>query len=110
MSECAQAVSYAGTYETLNLNNRLAYQTAQKPWTTAEIKRLRYLWDDLGLTAGEIGKILGRSRGAVTGAARRHGMARRDCPIRTVYRPDLIKQRQIELARIAAVEELLRAA
>lgn len=98
------------TFQDLNLNNRLTYRASQREWTNREVERLRYLWDDLGLTAGEIAPLMSRSRNAVLGAVRRHNLSRRDCPIRTVWKPDLIRQRQIELARIAAIEELMGAA
>jgi len=83
----------------------LTYRNKPKPWTTVEVARLRHMWDELGLTAGDIAKVMGRSREAVCAAARRHGMARRNTPI--AQKPDMIRQREIELGRQAAIAEMM---
>lgn len=101
-------VSQVGTLVDLSLNQRLTYRTKQREWTNREVERLRYLWDELGCTSGECATLLGRTRSAITAAVRRHGLSSRVSPI--PVKPDLIRQRQMELARIAAIEELLRAA
>lgn len=97
----------AGTFDCLNLNARLTYRGQSRPWTNKDEARLRYLWDDLGMTARECGKLMGRSHNSILSACRRFDLSRRDCPIRTVWKPDLVRQRQAELARIAAIEELM---
>ena len=91
----------------LNMTNRLTYRNTPRDWTTKDVQRLRYLWDELGCTSGECAKLLGRTRSAILGAVHRHGMTKRGCPIPT--KPDLVRQRQQELARIAAIDELMRA-
>lgn len=103
-----QAAFQDGAFADLNLNNRLTYRAKSRGWTNKDVARLRYLWDTLGCTSYECATLMGRSRSAITAAARRHNLSRRDCPI--PVKPDLIRQRQAELARIAAIEELLRAA
>ena len=103
-----QAAFQNGAFDTLNLTNRLTYRTTQRGWTNKDVQRLRYLWDELGCTSGEIATLMGRSRSAICGAVQRHGLQKRGSPI--PVRPDLIRQRQEQLARIAAIEELMRAA
>jgi len=83
----------------------MAFGVKQKVWTTREVERLRKLWD-MGCTAGQIGDALGRSRNSICSAARRFGLPERGCPIPT--KPDLVRQRQEELARLAVIDELMR--
>jgi hypothetical protein len=85
----------------------VTYRPQQRPWTTGEVKRLTVMWE-MGCTAGQIADVLGRTRNSICGAARRYELESRKSPIAS--KPDLIKQRQIELARIAAIEELMRVA
>jgi hypothetical protein len=94
--------------QSCNMQNRLTYRGQSRAWTNKDVARLRYLWDELGCTSGECAKLMGRSRSAITAAVCRHGLKARGCPI--PVKPDLIRQRQEELARIAAIEELMRAA
>ncbi len=103
-----EPVCRVGAFSDLNLTNRLTYRPQSRGWTNKDVQRLRYLWDELGCTSYECATLMGRSRSAITAAARRHGLQSRACPIPA--KPDLIRQRQIELARIAAIEELMRAA
>ena len=102
-----EAQSRDGSFVDLNLTNRLTYRTAQKGWTTGDVKRLTYLWS-IGCTSGEIAELMGRTRSAICAAARRHDLPRRDCPIGT--KPDLIRLREMELGKRAAIQELLKAA
>ena len=95
-------------FQALSLARPLTYRTQQRAWTNKDVERLRYLWDELGLTSYECAALMGRSRSAITAAARRHGLSSRTSPIPA--KPDLIRQRQEQLARIAAIEELMRAA
>lgn len=90
----------------LNMSYRLTYRTSQRDWAATDIQRLRYLWDELGCTSGECAKLMGRTRSAIMGAVRRHNMSKRECPI--PVSPNLVHQREVELARIAAIDELMR--
>jgi hypothetical protein len=77
----------------------------QRGWTTGEVKKLRQLWD-MGCTADEIGEALGRSRNSICSAARRYQLPSRGCPI--PKKVDLVRQRQEELGRMAAIQALLK--
>lgn len=81
----------------------------QREWMTGEVRKLRAMWE-LGFTASQIGAAMGRSRHSICSAARRYDLPARPCPIGSHAKPDLVRQRQEELGRIAAFEELLRAA
>lgn len=52
-------------------------------WTENLTERLRLLWND-GASSGVIAALLGVSRDAVTGKARRMSLQNRDTPIMTI--------------------------
>jgi len=65
----------------LNLERRRYYTSHHRQWRTADVERLRHLWNDLGLTSTEIAKLMGRSRPSICSAARRFGMNERPSAI-----------------------------
>ena len=83
----------------------MAFGVKRKEWTTREVERLRKLWA-MECTSGQIAEAMGRSRNSICSAARRFGLPERGCPIPA--KPDLVRQYQAELARVAAIEELMR--
>lgn len=64
----------------LNLERR-RYYTSHRQWRSADVERLRVLWNEQGLTSTEIAKQMGRSRAAICSAARRFGMDQRESVI-----------------------------
>lgn len=77
----------------------------EKAWTNRDVDAMRKLWD-IGCTAGDIAVVLGRTRNSICSAARRYGMSKRTSPIPN--KPNLVTLRQQELARQAAIEELMK--
>ncbi len=83
----------------------MTYRTVQKPWADIDLQCLRQMWDQ-GYTSLQIAEVLGRSRNSICSAARRYDLPSR--PPMIAAKPDLIRQRQMELARQAAIAELAR--
>lgn len=65
----------------LNLERRRYYCSQHRQWRSADVERLRVLWNEQGLTSTEIAKLMGRSRASVCSAARRFGMDQRESAI-----------------------------
>ena len=84
-------------------------KVCRSEWKNSEVKKLRLMWE-LGFTSGQIAEALNRSRNSICSAARRYQLPERQSPIPHKPKPDLLRQRQEELARFAAIEELMRVA
>jgi GcrA cell cycle regulator len=56
-------------------------------WTAAEDERLRALWADLAVSAGAIGREIGRSKNSIVGRAHRLGLPARPSPLGPALRP-----------------------
>jgi hypothetical protein len=65
-----------------------AQAVSGQPHTAAWIGRLRKMWDEDALTAGEIGERLGKSENAILHLRRFHGFAPRQRFGRRVRSPD----------------------